>query len=71
MDFGSWNLINRVTVPIIYTQGQEEELSDEFNWGGGNPGSFGLGSTFGLADITYQGFIPPAKVLASSNCRKQ
>jgi len=61
VDLGNWNLINRVTAPIVYTQGQDDIVDDDFNWGGANPGSFGLGSAFGLADITYQGFITPAK----------
>ena len=59
-NFDNWNLINRVIVPIVYTQGQDEEILDDINWGG-NPGSLGLGSAYGLADITYQGFITPAK----------
>jgi len=61
VDLGNWNLINRVTAPIVYTQGQDDIVDGDFNWGGANPGSFGLGSAFGLADITYQGFITPAK----------
>ena len=60
LNMGDWNLINRFILPVIYTQGQDE-LDDEFNWGNGNPGSFGLGSAFGIGDTTYQGFITPGK----------
>ena len=41
----NWNLINRAIVPVIY---QEELLP-------------GQGSQTGIGDITYQGFISPAK----------
>lgn len=61
VNMGKWNLINRVTVPIVYTQGQDEVLTGDFTSGMGNPGSFGFGKAFGLADITYQGFVTPAK----------
>ncbi len=40
-----WNLINRAIVPIIY---QDERFPGE-------------GSEFGLGDISYQGFLSPAK----------
>ncbi|MGB5746296.1 MAG: transporter [Desulfobacterales bacterium] len=42
---GNWNLINRAIVPVI-------------NQGERFPGQ---GSQFGLGDITYQGFLTPAK----------
>ncbi len=61
VNLGSWNLINRLVVPLIYTQGQTDLVEDSIYLGVGTPGSFGLGSAFGLADITYQGFITPAK----------
>jgi hypothetical protein len=41
----NWNLINRAIIPVIY----QGEIID------------GIGSKFGLGDITYQGFISPAK----------
>jgi hypothetical protein len=41
----NWNLINRAIVPIVY---QGERFPGE-------------GSEFGLGDITYQGFVSPAK----------
>ena len=61
VNLGDWNLINRVTIPIAYTEGQDEEVIGDFTRGQGNPGSFGLGSVYGLADVTYQGFMTPAK----------
>jgi hypothetical protein len=61
VNLGDWNLINRVTLPITYTEGQDVEVNEKFTSGIGNPGSFGLGSVYGLADVTYQGFMTPAK----------
>jgi hypothetical protein len=61
VDMGEWNLINRVIVPLAYAQGQDQLVDDDFSWGSGNPGSFGIGSASGLGDITYQGFITPDK----------
>jgi hypothetical protein len=61
VDVGNWNLINRVIVPVVYAQGQDDIVDDDFSWGNGNPGSFGIGSAFGLGDTTYQGFITPKK----------
>jgi len=61
VNMGSWNLINRVTIPIVYTQGQDEDVTGDFTSGMGNPGSFGFGKASGLADVTYQGFVTPVK----------
>ena len=61
VSLGNWNLINRVTLPIAYTEGQDVEVDGKFTSGVGNPGSFGLGSVYGIADTTYQGFMTPAK----------
>ena len=41
----NWNLINRAIVPIVY----QGELID------------GIGTKFGMGDVSYQGFISPAK----------
>ncbi|MFC1821987.1 transporter [Thermodesulfobacteriota bacterium] len=41
----NWNLINRAIVPVIY----QGELID------------GIGTKFGMGDVTYQGFLSPAK----------
>lgn len=41
----NWNLINRAIIPVIY---QDERFPGE-------------GDVFGLGDITYQGFISPAR----------
>ncbi|MEA3301695.1 MAG: neuromedin U [Pseudomonadota bacterium] len=63
---GNWNLINRLLMPIIYTEGQDDRLGiidrtfGKISWGG-NLGSLGFGSALGLGDITYQGFITPRK----------
>lgn len=61
VSLGNWNLINRITLPIAYSEGQDEIVDGEFTSGMGNPGSFGLGSVYGIADTTYQGFMTPAK----------
>jgi len=61
VSMGKFNLINRLTLPVIYTEGQAEGVTGDFTSGMGNPGSFGFGKAFGLADVTYQGFITPAK----------
>ena len=61
VNMGKWNLINRVTIPIVYTQGQDEIVDGDFTRGQGNPGSFGFGKASGLADVTYQGFVTPVK----------
>ena len=61
VNLGDWNLINRLTIPITYTEGQDEEVIGQFTAGIGNPGSFALGSAYGLADVTYQGFLTRAK----------
>lgn len=60
VNLGEWNLINRMVVPLVWTEGQDDLVDDSFSFGGGNPGSFGLGSATGLGDITYQGFVTPA-----------
>ena len=59
VDMGDWILLNRAIVPLVYSQGQDEIVSDQFSWGSGNPGSFDTGSAFGMGDITYQGFVRP------------
>ena len=62
-----WNLINRFTIPIVYTEGQEQEVLEQINLGGSVPGSFGVGSAFGLADITYQGFLTRSQARGTFN----
>ena len=70
VNMGKWNLINRITIPIVYTEGQDDKAEEieaveaifgDFTSGMGNPGSFGFGKAFGLADVTYQGFVTPVK----------
>lgn len=58
---GDWNLINRLITPVIWAEGQDEEVLADLDLGFGNPRGFGVGSEFGLGDITYQAFLSPAK----------
>ena len=67
INFGEWNLINRVTVPIVWAEGQDEDVSATIDWGGGNPASLATGSAFGIGDITYQAFITPSKSSGSTS----
>jgi len=60
-NLGKWKLINRITVPIIWAEGQDIKIDAPIDWGGGNPGSLDTGSAFGIGDITYQGFITSSK----------
>lgn len=61
VNLADWNLINRFTIPIVWSEGQEVDDLSRINWGGSVPGSVGTGSAFGLADITYQGFLTPSQ----------
>lgn len=60
VNFGKVNLINRAIIPINYLAGQEitipikEQIKDDFF-------TFKRDSVFGIGNITYQGFISPAK----------
>lgn len=63
----NWNLINRAIVPIVY---QDSGFMGQVHVGGSSIGQYGtdyttkegdIGSTFGLGDIVYQGFISPKK----------
>jgi hypothetical protein len=60
VNFGKVNLINRAIIPINYLAGQEvtvparEQIQDDFV-------TFDTDSVFGLGNITWQGFISPAK----------
>jgi hypothetical protein len=60
VNFGKVNLINRAIIPINYLASQEvtvparEQIQDDFV-------TFETGSVFGLGNITWQGFISPAK----------
>jgi hypothetical protein len=60
VNFGKVNLINRAIIPINYLAGQEvtvparEQIQDDFV-------TFETDSVFGLGNITWQGFISPAK----------
>jgi len=60
VNFGKVNLINRAIIPINYLAGQEvtvparEQIQDDYF-------TFKTDSVFGMGNITYQGFISPAK----------
>lgn len=67
LNFGDWNLINRVTLPLVWTEGQGELAP------GTLPSQTGVGgeqvvnlacckdSGSGVGDINYQAFASPAK----------
>ena len=60
--FGNVNLINRMTLPVIGLQGQDQAPPDrELDMGEIGPLSDVTESQFGLGDITYQAFFGPAK----------
>jgi len=60
VNFGKVNLVNRAIIPINYLASQEvtvparEQIQDDFV-------TFETDSVFGLGNITWQGFISPAK----------
>jgi hypothetical protein len=60
--FGNVNLINRMTLPVIGLQGQDQAPPDrELDMGDVGPLSDASENQFGLGDITYQAFFGPAK----------
>jgi hypothetical protein len=62
VNLGDWNLINRLILPVIYTEGQDVPLPTGPGIDSGYAGIIELaqGSAFGLGDMTYQGFFGPA-----------
>jgi hypothetical protein len=54
VNFGKWNLINRIIAPVIY-------LPDLTNGIAELPNQQDTGSEFGLGDVNYSGFLSPAK----------
>jgi hypothetical protein len=60
---GEWNLINRLILPAIYSQGQDVAIPPGNEIDAGYSGIIELaqGSAFGLGDLTYQAFFSPAK----------
>ena len=60
--FGNLNLINRVILPVIYSQGQDGPFPPGLGFDAGYAGfiELGEGSKFGLGDLTYQAFFGPA-----------
>lgn len=63
VNMGDWNLVNRFVVPLIYSEGQNIDLTppDPFHPDYSQINDVIGGSEFGLGDITYQGFLSPAK----------
>ena len=60
--FGNVNLINRITLPVIGHQGQDQAPPDKvLDLGMIGPISDARESQFGLGDINYQAFFGPAK----------
>jgi hypothetical protein len=60
--FGNVNLINRITLPVIGLQGQDQAPPDKvLDLGMVGPISDATESQFGLGDITYQAFFGPSK----------
>jgi len=61
VNMGAVNLINRLTVPVIYSPGQDGPVPPDlrFDLPSGQSG-IAQGSAFGLSDTTYQAFFGPA-----------
>ena len=61
VSLGSWNLINRFIVPVVYSEGQDEDvlLESTLNVGNASLTEMAAGSAFGLADITYTAYLSP------------
>lgn len=60
VNFGKVNLINRAIIPINYLAGQEVTVPDREQIQDDSV-TFETDSVFGLGNITWQGFISPAK----------
>ena len=58
---GNWNLVNRLIAPVLWTEGQSEDVLGSVDAGFGSSASLLQGSEFGLGDMTYQGFFTPAE----------
>jgi len=58
---GSWNLINRMIIPAIYAEGQDEDilLDSAVEFGNSSITEMVTGSAFGLTDITYTAYLSP------------
>lgn len=61
VDLGKWNLINRLIMPVVYTEGQDLDISsdDSIEIGDISIADMASGSVFGLADITYTAYLSP------------
>jgi len=60
VNFGKVNLINRAIIPVNYLAGQEIELPERVQVATGFV-KFATDSVGGLGNITWQGFLSPAK----------
>ena len=62
VNIGRWNLVNRVTLPLIYSEGQDPPIPQgaggDFDYSRINAA---VGSEFGIGDLNYQAFFSPAK----------
>jgi hypothetical protein len=61
VDLGKWNLINRLIMPVVYSEGQDLDISldDSIEIGDISIADMASGSAFGLADITYTAYLSP------------
>ena len=61
VDLGNWNLINRLIMPVVYTEGQNLNipLESSMELGRLTVAEMGKGSEFALADITYTAYMSP------------
>ena len=61
VDLGNWNLINRLIIPVVYSEGQDIDipLDSPIEIGRITIADMAAGSAFGLADITYTAYLSP------------
>lgn len=61
VDLGKWNLINRLIMPVVYSEGQNLDfpLDSSFDLERITVAEMGKGSEFALADITYTAYLSP------------
>ena len=61
VDLGNWNFINRLIMPVVYSDGQNLDfpLDSSFELGHLTVAEMGKGSEFALADITYTAYMSP------------
>lgn len=61
VDLGNWNLINRLIMPVVYSEGQDLNIpiDSSLELGHLSLSEMAKGSAFGLADITYTAYLSP------------